>query len=285
MPDLGRGLSRLCIAVTLLLASTAATADMAPEIFSQWRQGAPVFGKLAPGSRLLLDGREVRVSPSGKFVIGVAFDAAPALALDVISAGGAKQRYEYSVSARDYDVQKIGGLPSAMVTPPAKLLARIQDDAALVRAAREFDSEHPDVFDTWKWPLAARVTGVFGAKRILNGQPRQPHFGIDLAAGEGTPMRTPVGGVVRMAHKDLYYTGGTVIIDHGFGVTSSYLHMSRLDVAVGDKVMAGQVIGRVGHTGRATGPHLCWRANWFDVRLDPSLFIEANPAQKGERKK
>jgi murein DD-endopeptidase MepM/ murein hydrolase activator NlpD len=182
-------------------------------------------------------------------------------------------------------VQKIEGLPKAMVEPPPEVARRIEEDQRRVGEARAFDTPRSDFALPFRWPVAAAVTGVYGSARVLNGVPRQPHFGIDLAAAQGTPVVAAAAGLVRLADPDLYYTGGTIILDHGHGVSTTYLHLSRLDVAVGQEVEQGAVIGRVGKTGRATGPHLCWRANWFDVRLDASLLLQPQPARKGEVKK
>lgn len=272
---------------TLLLVPLGAAADDAgaPRIESRWLQGAPVFGRVAPGSKLRFAERDVSLSADGRFVVGVAYDAGPAAELVVTDAAGAVRRYEYGVEARTYDVQKIGGLPKAMVEPPPEVQQRIEDDQRRVGQARTFDSDLDAFAGKFVWPVSSQVTGVYGASRVLNGVPRQPHFGIDLAAGEGTPVRAAAAGIVRLAERDLYYTGGTIILDHGHGLTTTYLHLSKLDVTEGETVKQGAVIGRVGHTGRATGPHLCWRANWFDVRLDASLLLQPEPARKGEKKK
>lgn len=285
----GRRLGALMLlaaaAFDVAAAATAAPASTAPVIDGRWQQGAPLFGKVAPGSKLVFEGRNVAVSEDGRFVIGIAYDAPPAAELKVTDPSGAVLRHEYSVEPRTYDVQKIGGLPKGMVEPPAEVQQRIEADQKLVAGARTFDTSIDDFSLGFVWPVSAEVTGIYGSNRILNGVPKQPHFGIDLAAPEGAPVRASSGGIVRLAHRDLYYTGGTIILDHGHGLTTTYLHLSKLDVKLGQKVERGAVIGRVGKTGRATGPHLCWRANWFDVRLDASLLLQPDPAKKGERKK
>lgn len=271
----------------MLLGSMLATpslADPSPEFQGEWIQGAPLSGRVVPGSKVRFAGREVRVDAQGRFAIGLAFDAPPAAELEVIDADGAVRRHEFTVVQRDYPTQRINGLPKKMVTPPKEVLERIRDDRERVVAARDIDSDNPAALGDFDWPLSARVTGIFGARRVLNGKPRQPHFGIDLAAPKGTPIKAPAAATVRMADKDLYYTGGTVILDHGHGYTTTYLHLSKIDVEVGQVLERGQVIGLVGATGRATGPHLCWRANWFDVRLDPSLLVDTSAARKGETK-
>ncbi|MGQ0530839.1 MAG: M23 family metallopeptidase [Panacagrimonas sp.] len=257
----------------------------APQISGRWQQGALLVGQVTPGSQVRFNDRELSLSADGRFVLGLAFDAPPAAVIEVREVSGDTQRFEYSVEPRVYDVQKISGLPQAMVEPPAAGLQRIEADQKLVADARRFDTPRADFTGPWRWPVAAQVTGIYGSNRILNGVPKQPHFGIDLAAPEGAPVWAAAGGVVRLAHRDLYFTGGTIILDHGHGVTTTYLHLSRLDVSPGQQVARGEVIGKVGMTGRATGPHLCWRANWFEVRLDPSLLLQAQPAKKGEQKK
>jgi murein DD-endopeptidase MepM/ murein hydrolase activator NlpD len=278
-----RGCALLLSFLPLLAAMAGDTG--APPVEGRWIQGAPVFGRVTPGSVVKFGDRQVSLSDDGRFVVGVAFDAGPAAELVVTDPAGVVRRFEYSVESRAYDVQKIGGLPPAMVDPPPEVQQRIEDEQRRVAQARGFDSPIDAFAGTFVWPVAAQVTGVYGSHRILNGVPRQPHFGIDLAAPEGAPVRAAAGGVVRLAERDLYFTGGTIILDHGHGLSTTYLHLSRLDVTPGQSVSRGAVIGRVGRTGRATGPHLCWRANWFDVRLDASLLLQPEPAKKGEKKK
>ena len=267
------------------LHAPASLAGTAPQFDRPWQQGAMLVGRVEPGSSLRFEGREISLTPEGRFVIGLAYDAPPAAALELRSAQGREERYEYSVEQRRYDVQKIGGLPKAMVDPPPTVQQRIEADQKRVAEARTFNTPRSDFAGPFRWPVAAEVTGIYGSARVLNGVSKQPHFGIDLAAPEGVPVRAAAGGVVRLAHSDLYYTGGTIILDHGHGLTTTYLHLSKLDVQEGDAVEGGAVIGKVGKTGRATGPHLCWRANWFDVRLDASLLLQDAPAKRGENKK
>jgi len=161
------------------------------------------------------------------------------------------------------------------VTPDAATLQRIEQENARVAEARKIDTHAAWFWDGFRRPAEGRISGVYGSQRILNGEPRQPHYGLDIAGPRGSPVLAPAAGIVRLASRDFYYTGGTVIIDHGHGVSSSFLHLDRVEVNVGDKVEAGDLIGALGATGRATGPHLDWRVNWFDVRLDPGLLLEA----------
>jgi murein DD-endopeptidase MepM/ murein hydrolase activator NlpD len=274
---------RALLAMLLAVAAAAATAAE-PQLHGRWTQGALIRGQAQPGAQVWFNGKPLRVSAEGHFAFGLAYEEAPAAELRVQAPGSPVQRYEYAVERRQYDEQRISGLPQAMVTPPESVLKQIALDNQRVGAARARDSAHTDFAEGFSWPLSATVSGVFGSRRVLNGEPRQPHFGIDLAAPKGTPIKAPAAGIVSLARDDLYYTGGTIILDHGQGVSTTYLHLSQLDVKEGQRVGRGQVIGRVGATGRATGPHLCWRANWFDTRLDPSLLVDAAPVRKGERR-
>jgi murein DD-endopeptidase MepM/ murein hydrolase activator NlpD len=275
---------RQLFAALVLAAAVCTAAAAEPQLHGRWIQGALIRGQTAPGAQVWFNGKALRVSAEGQFAFGLGYEEAPAAELRLQLPGAPAQRYEYAVERRQYDEQRISGLPQAMVTPPESVLKQIALDNQRVGAARARDSDYADFAGGFTWPLAATVSGVFGSRRILNGEPRQPHFGIDLAAASGTQIKAPAGGVVSLARDDLYYTGGTIILDHGQGVSTTYLHLSRLDVHEGQRVERGQTIGRVGATGRATGPHLCWRANWFDTRLDPSLLVDAAPARKGERR-
>jgi len=152
--------------------------------------------------------------------------------------------------------------------------ARIAREAARVREARLLDDARADFARAFIWPVQGRISGRFGNQRIYNGKPGSPHSGMDIAAPTGTPVKAPAAGVVTLADPDLYLTGGTLLIDHGHGISSNFLHLSRLDVKPGDRVEQGQVVGAVGATGRASGPHLHWGMNWFEVRIDPLLVLE-----------
>ena len=177
-------------------------------------------------------------------------------------------------SARRWQIERIEGVPESTVNPPPEIAARIEREQAEVSLARQRDDDRDDFSADFTWPLQGRVSGVYGSQRIYNGTPKSPHSGLDVAAVKGTPLRAPAGGVISFAKPDLYLTGGTVLIDHGHGLSSSFLHLSRIDVRVGERVEPGQVIGLVGATGRATGPHMHWGMNWFGVRVDPQLLVE-----------
>ena len=244
-------------------------------------QGGLVHGKTEPGSKVTLDGREVRVAPDGTFIFGFGRDAPVKAALDIVSPDGAREHQALDVAARQYDIQRINGLPEQQVTPDAATLERIKREAVVINKARAADSDQLAFEGKLRWPVTGPISGVYGSQRILNGEPRAPHAGVDIAAPRGTPIIAAAAGVVTLAEKDLFFTGGTVIIDHGYGLATTYQHMDRVDVTVGEAVAAGQPIGLLGATGRVTGPHLHWALNWYEVRLDPMLA--AGPMPEGPR--
>ena len=245
-------------------------------------QGGLLSGWTAPGSTVMLDDTPVLQTAQGDFVIGFGRDAAPGAVLHVTGPCAPRgRRIALTVAGRVFPVQRIDGLPPKMVTPDPAVLARIRADAAAARKARANRRPVRDDETGWQWPLVGTVTGVYGAQRILNGQPRAPHWGIDIAAPAGTPVRAPAGGLVTLAHPDMYYSGKTLFIDHGLGVTSAFLHLDSIAVAAGQRVERGDVIAGVGSTGRSTGPHLDWRVNWGSVRLDAALLAGPMPAPDG----
>ena len=237
-------------------------------------QGALVFGKVPPGSQVRYRERLLRATGYGTVALGVGRDETGPLKVDVTLPSGRMEPVSIAVTPRDWPVEHVNGVPPKTVNPPPEIAARIQREQALVTAARERDDERTDFALPFQWPVQGRISGRFGNARVYNGQPGAGHSGMDIAAPDGTPVKAPAGGVVTFASPDLYLTGGTVLLDHGHGVSSNFLHLSRIDVKVGDRIEPGQVIGAVGATGRATGPHLHWGMNWFDVRVDPLLVLE-----------
>jgi hypothetical protein len=240
-------------------------------------QGGLLRGALPPGSRLELAGeapREIRVSASGAFALGAGRDATGALTLELRAPGASACRWPLAVTPRDWKLERVDGVPEATVNPPPAIAERIAREQAAVAAARTRDDDREDFDGAFDWPVTGRISGVFGSQRIYNGTPKSPHSGLDVAAPAGTPLLAPAPGVISFARPDLYLTGGTVLLDHGHGLSSSFLHLSRIDVEVGQRVERGQRIGLVGATGRATGPHMHWGLNWFDVRLDPQPLLD-----------
>lgn len=251
----------------------------AVELKGEWRQGNVIVGRVAPGSTVSFNGRALRVSPEGLFVIGMDRDEPPKARLTVAHPGVATERREFEVATRPYDLQRLDGLPPAQVNPPPEALKRIEIDYRQVREARGRDTDRADFARGFIWPIVGRVSGVFGSQRILNGQPKQPHYGVDVAADVGTPVHAPASGVVSLAVPDMYYTGGTLMIDHGHGLTSTLMHLNKLLVKQGEEVQQGQVVAESGATGRVTGPHLDWRVSWFDSRVDAQLLAGPMPAK------
>ena len=236
-----------------------------------------IVGQTEPGSSVELDGRTLAVDPEGRFVFGFGHDAGASAVLAVSFADGRRERRKLSVAQRRYRVQRIDGLPPGMVTPSARQLSRIRSEVAKIASARATLSALPHFAGTFIWPVRGAISGVYGSRRILNGKPRRPHLGVDIAAPAGTPVRAAAAGVVTLAERGLYFTGGTVIVDHGLGISSVYSHLGALHAEVGGCVARGEVIAAVGSTGRSTGPHLDWRINWFQERLDPSLVAGPMP--------
>jgi murein DD-endopeptidase MepM/ murein hydrolase activator NlpD len=187
-------------------------------------------------------------------------------------------RRALAVASRSYDIQRIDGLPDRQVTPAPEDLLRIREDQAAVARARARDTAEPFFKSGFIWPAIGPISGVYGSQRILNGEPRQPHYGVDVAAPEGTPIVAAAPGIVSLAHPAMFFTGKTVAIDHGHGLNSVYSHLATITVADGERVAQGQVIGTLGGTGRVTAPHLDWRVNLFDIRLDPALLVPPMPA-------
>ena len=262
-------------AVTILFCTgfTASAAQHTLRLPDHLQQGQLVIGHAPPGTVIEFGGRPVRVGPDGAFVLGLERDAPAAALLEVRYADGVQATRKLQVARRDYRIERVEGLPQKTVTPDPQTAARIEREQAAVAQARKRDDAREDFLHGFALPVAdARISGVYGSQRIDNGTPKAPHMGLDMAVPVGTPVHAPAAGIVTFAEPDLVLTGGTVLIDHGYGLSSSFLHMSRLDVKVGDRVERGKVIGAAGMTGRASGPHVHWGFNWFDVRLDPALL-------------
>ncbi|MGB5096876.1 MAG: M23 family metallopeptidase [Porticoccaceae bacterium] len=274
--------SLLCRAFAgILLAVPAARADDGLEFQGIWRQGGMVIGRVAPTARVTFDRKSVPVAPDGHFVVGLGRDAPATMTLVVTDPMGPRH-YRFDVERRSYAVQRVDGVPESTVTPPPEVMDRIRREQELVDRARAVNSPRRDFLAGFSRPLDGPITGVYGSLRVYNGVPRNPHFGLDIAAPAGTLVRAPAPGVVRLAQPDLYFSGGTLIVDHGQGLTSSFIHLSAILVKEGDELARGDPIARVGATGRATGPHLDWRMNWFDVRLDPALVLQYFPPVAAE---
>lgn len=254
---------------------SAAAVDCAPTLPQTIVQGSLVEGRVAPGCEVQVAGRRVRVAADGAFVFGVGRDAPSRLTVSTGPDGDRLQETAFPVGVREWRTERVDGVPPSTVAPPPAIAARIQAEQARVARARGRDDARGDWRGPFVRPLAGRTSGVYGSQRILNGVPKDPHYGLDIAAPTGTPFVAPAAGMVTFADPDLYLTGGTVLLDHGHGVSSVFIHLSRIDVDVGQRIERGDLIGAVGATGRASGPHLHWGMNWFDVRVDPALLLSA----------
>ena len=236
-------------------------------------QGGLVKGKVSSNRQVKFENRNVLINSNGNFVIGFGRDYEEIASLEVKDSNKKWIKKVFSIKKRVYDTQSINGLEKKMVTPPESFYKRIRKENKSIKLVRNLNTEIDYVFQDFIIPLDGIISGVFGSQRILNGKPRRPHYGIDIAAPKGSSVKAPTDSIVRMVEKDLYYTGGTLMLDHGHGVTSVYSHLSMINVKVGDNVIKGQKVAEVGSTGRSTGPHLDWRVNWFNQRLDPALLI------------
>lgn len=256
--------------------STAVAAAPDPSVIfpDHVQQGAMVIGKVPPGSRVEYAGRTLQVTDYGTVVFGVGRDASGEADIRVIQPGRPTQSTKVHITPRDWPIERVNGVPPKTVSPPPEIARRIAAEQAEVSRVRRTSTDDIGFAEHFIWPVKGRISGRFGNQRVYNGTPGSAHSGMDIAAATGTPVAAPAGGVVVLAEPDLYLTGGTVLIDHGHGIGSNFLHLSALDVAVGDRVEQGQIIGQVGATGRATGPHLHWGMTWYDVRIDPLLVLD-----------
>ena len=236
-------------------------------------QGHFIIGKTEPNSKVIIDKKEIKVSKEGFFAFGIGKDRKYDVVIRVIKDGNT-QKIIKKVQKRKYNIQRIDGLEEKKVTPPEEVYERIKKENILIAKAREINSDLDFFKNKFILPVDdAIITGVYGSQRILNGKPRWPHYGIDFAQKLGTPIKAMADGVVTMAEQDLYFTGATLIFDHGHGISTLYMHLDKIFVELGDIVQQGEIIGTVGSSGRSTGPHLDVRLNWFGTRLDPATVL------------
>lgn len=268
----------------LLLAGLALSPDgRAVSLSGDLAQGGLATGHLPPGATAMLSGGHAVVTDDGLLLLAVGRDFAGQAEVVVRLLSGDERRYTFTVLRREFKIQRIDGLPSKQVTPPAAVLARIRSEQVRVSRARAQQRRVADFSAGFRWPVVGPITGVYGSQRVLNGEPRQPHYGVDIGVPTGTVVVAPSPGLVTLTDDDLYFSGGTLIIDHGYGLSSSFLHLSDILVEEGEFVTQGQPIAKVGATGRVTGPHLDWRMNLGSVRIDPVLVLEALPAPSIDR--
>ena len=261
---------RILISLVFLIITTS---SFAVTFDGKFIQGSFILGKTEPGSEVFIDKKKIKVTSDGFFVFGLGRDKKYDVVI-TLSKDGNKQKIVKKVQKRKYNIQRIDGLEEKKVTPPEEVYARIKKENKWIAKARAVDTDLTYFKNKFIIPVDdAIITGVYGSQRILNGKPKWPHYGLDFAQKEGTKIKAMLDGTVTLAEPDLYYSGGTVIFDHGHGISTLYMHIQKIFVKKGQKVKQGDIIGTVGSTGRATGAHLDVRLNWFDVRLDPATAL------------
>ena len=261
----------ICL-VTVCFSTLAAFASDI-QLKGEMTQGSLIRGQVPVGNQVWLNDKPIKVSPDGYFAFGFGRDEKLSHELKWSDNQGTEHLQFLQLQARTYAIQKIEGIPSKYVSPPKKVSERIKLDNRQVGKARTLNDERTDFFQDFIWPAAGPISGVYGSQRVFNGTPKRPHFGVDVAAPTGTSVYAPANGIVTLFVPDMYYSGGTMIIDHGHGVSSTFLHLSKGHVEAGTIVKQGDLVAEIGSTGRATGPHLDWRINWFKERLDPALLV------------
>lgn len=257
----------------LMLSTTSAHAQLTKQFF----QGALIVGKTAPENKVMLNGKAIKVSANGDYALGFSRDEKNNSELVIISPNGQREKTTLTPLKREYNIQKVEGIAKKIMNPNKKANIRAGEDNKKISAARKVDSDLTAFAQGFVAPIDGIITGVYGSQRYYNGVPKRPHYGLDYAGKKGDPVKSPADGIILMYVPDMFYSGGTMIIDHGHGVSSTFLHLSDSYVKVGDKVNKGQLVAAVGSSGRATGPHLDWRINWFNMKLDPALVLKLKP--------
>jgi len=270
-------MKRVFLATSLALAILSAhAADRELQLPDQLQQGQLVVGHAPKGAKIEFAGRRVLVGDDGVFVFGLGRDAPAEEKLHIRYSNGKASDVVLKIARREYETERVNGLPQQTVTPSPELTKRIERERARVAETRHRDDAREDFEQGFLDPVEnARVSGLWGRQRIDNGKPMAPHFGLDFAVPNGTPIRATAPGVVTLAEMGMVLNGGIVVLDHGHGVSTTTIHMSRIDVKPGQKLKQGDIVGLAGATGRATGPHVHWAANWFDVPIDPALLPKA----------
>jgi len=256
--------------IIILLFVFFTTSSFAVTFDGKFIQGSFILGKTNPGSKVFVDKKKVKVTEDGYFAFGLGRDRKNDIVITINN-----KKIIKKVLKREYKVQRIDGLEEKKVTPPEEVYERIKRENKWIGEARSINSDLAFFKKKFITPLEnAIVTGVYGSQRILNGEPKWPHYGLDFAADEGTEIKAMLDGIVTLAEPDLFYTGGTLIFDHGHGISTLYMHMEKILVKKDQKIKQGDIIGTVGSTGRSTGAHLDVRLNWFNIRLDPATVLD-----------
>ena len=277
MNSIGNLLKRISFIVPIIffysLDAYAVTFD------GEFKQGGLLIGQVQEGQTVIYQGKTLNLTINNQFLLGLGRNAPTTTSITINSKDKEPETITLKIAARQYNIQKIEGVPAKTVSPLASDLQRIKQDASMVRESRKLVSNKQDFLKGFIKPANGPVTGVYGSQRFYNGVPKSPHYGIDYAAPIGTAVIAPADGLVTFAHNDLFYSGGTLIIDHGHGLSSTFLHLSEILVKPDQQVTLGMEIAKIGATGRATGPHLDWRMNWLDQRIDPDLVLKVLPSQ------
>ncbi|RJE77488.1 peptidase [Pseudoalteromonas sp. MSK9-3] len=261
-----------------------ACSAQALELTGNLTQGGMVIGKIADAKSVSFNDKPLKLTKDGQFVFGFGRDAQSQHSLTWVTTAGKSESADFMITKRTFNIDRITGVAKKYVSPPDSVLKRIRTEAKAVKLARATSSNLTYFLDPVLKPAKGRISGVYGSQRFFNGKPRNPHYGLDIANKTGTPVWAPLSGTVTFAEDDLYYSGGTVIIDHGYGISSTYIHLDKIHVNVGDSVSVGKHFADIGATGRVTGPHLDWRFNWFGERLDPQLLMNDTLANKSSKK-
>jgi len=262
---------------TLVMDKVVPASEISLELDGPMVQGGVVFGVTRPGAKLMQDDQAVPVSAEGNFIIGFDRLAPEESTLQVEFPDGSFMERKLKIAQRTYAVERIDGLPQEKVTPDPALKQRIESEQALVKEARTLVDDRTDYVKGFEWPVTGRISGVYGSQRILNGEPKWPHYGVDIARPEGTPVAAPADATVILVHPDMFYSGATLILDHGQGFSSTFLHLQKILVKQGQRVKRGEIVGLLGTSGRATGPHLDWRMNLRGKRVDPAMVVDSMP--------
>lgn len=270
---------KLCkslISIALITSFAASSAEQIA-LTGEIKQGGLLVGKTSAQNTVTLNGKAISVSSAGDYTFGFSRDDNKSYQLVVTSVNGDRVEKILTPEKRSYNIQRIEGIKKSIMQPNPKSVARAKQDSKQVKTARKVASSLNYFAQGFIAPIEGTITGVYGSQRVYNGVPKNPHFGLDYAGNTGDPVKAPASGTVLLWVPDMFYSGGTMIIDHGHGVSSTFLHLSNSYVKQGDMVKQGQVVAAVGKSGRATGPHLDWRINWFNVKIDPALVLKVKP--------
>lgn len=270
---------RRLLAIFIFIFSMNLAALETPYFTGSFQQGGLVLGHLAEGETVSYKGKVLPLNNKRQFLLGFGRNE-PATTKIIVHKKSVDTTIILNVAPRQYAIQKIEGVPQKTVTPSAKDTDRIKKDIIVVKKARKYIGAQDDFTAGFIQPASGPITGVYGSQRFYNGVPKSPHYGIDYAAPTGTPVKAPAAGIITLVHDDMFYSGGTLILDHGHGLSSTFLHLSDILVEEGQRVSREMVIAKIGSSGRATGPHLDWRMNWLDQRIDPQLVLDTLPALK-----